>query len=176
MTRSVIRDLYSGRPMARVMSLTFVVFLMIPVCAQFRAAHPLLAPWRYVFIVCGLCRDRLAVALFRLPETLHPEYRLTLSARISPARSAWWLFNRASLCYTLASRSCSAAHCLRRHGAADLWRGISSRELMPSMFALCATSWGSPPSSIPESSSASACAAFLIRRCSSTSPSRARTR
>ena len=30
-TRSVIRDLYSGRQMARVMSLTFVVFLTVPI-------------------------------------------------------------------------------------------------------------------------------------------------
>ena len=32
-TRSVVRDLYSGRQMARVMSLTFVVFLTIPIIA-----------------------------------------------------------------------------------------------------------------------------------------------
>jgi MFS transporter, DHA1 family, multidrug resistance protein len=32
-SRSVIRDLYSGRHMARVMSLTFVVFLMVPILA-----------------------------------------------------------------------------------------------------------------------------------------------
>ena len=32
-TRSVIRDLYSGRQMARVMSLTFMVFLMVPILA-----------------------------------------------------------------------------------------------------------------------------------------------
>jgi DHA1 family bicyclomycin/chloramphenicol resistance-like MFS transporter len=32
-SRSVIRDLYSGRHMARVMSLTFIVFLMVPVLA-----------------------------------------------------------------------------------------------------------------------------------------------
>ena len=32
-TRSVIRDLYSGRHMARVMSLTFMVFLTVPILA-----------------------------------------------------------------------------------------------------------------------------------------------
>ena len=32
-TRSVVRDLYSGRQMARVMSLTFVVFLIVPIIA-----------------------------------------------------------------------------------------------------------------------------------------------
>ena len=42
-TRSVIRDLYSGRQMARVMSLTFMVFLMVPVLAPSLGQFILLA-------------------------------------------------------------------------------------------------------------------------------------
>ena len=54
-TRSVIRDLYSGRHMARVMSLTFVVFLTVPILAPSLGQLILLvAPWRYIFIVCGV--------------------------------------------------------------------------------------------------------------------------
>src|ERR1700689_2038651 len=54
-TRSVIRDLYSGRHMARVMSLTFMVFLTVPVLAPSLGAVILMvAPWRYIFIVCGI--------------------------------------------------------------------------------------------------------------------------
>src|SRR3984885_10931252 len=54
-TRSVIRDLYSGRQMARVMSLTFMVFLTVPILAPSLGALVLLAaPWRYIFIVFGL--------------------------------------------------------------------------------------------------------------------------
>src|SRR6266478_2425901 len=54
-SRSVIRDLYSGRHMARVMSLTFVVFLTVPVLAPGLGQLILmLAPWRYIFIVCGI--------------------------------------------------------------------------------------------------------------------------
>ena len=53
-TRSVIRDLYSGRHMARVMSLTFVVFLTVPILAPSLGQLILLvAPWRYIFVVCG---------------------------------------------------------------------------------------------------------------------------
>src|ERR1700686_4622510 len=54
-SRSVIRDLYSGRYMARVMSLTFMVFLTIPILAPSLGQLILwLAPWRYIFIVCGV--------------------------------------------------------------------------------------------------------------------------
>ena len=54
-TRSVIRDLYSGRQMARVMSLTFMVFLTVPILAPSLGQLILLvAPWRYIFIVCGV--------------------------------------------------------------------------------------------------------------------------
>jgi len=46
-SRSVIRDLYSGRHLARVMSLTFVVFLMVPVVApSLGQLILLLSPWR----------------------------------------------------------------------------------------------------------------------------------
>jgi len=46
-TRSAIRDLYSGRQMARVMSLTFVVFLMVPIIAPSVGQLILLVvPWR----------------------------------------------------------------------------------------------------------------------------------
>src|SRR5271167_3842185 len=80
-TRSVIRDLYSGRQMARVMSLTFVVFLTVPILApSLGQAILAIAPWRYIFIVCGAFASAVWLwALVRLPETLHPEYRMTLT-------------------------------------------------------------------------------------------------
>jgi hypothetical protein len=53
------------------------------------------------------------------------------------------LGNRASLCYTWPDGDVRIHHGLRRHGAADLRRGVSPREvLMPGMFALCATTMG----------------------------------
>src|SRR5271163_4764795 len=54
-TRSVIRDLYSGRQMARVMSLTFMVFLTVTILAPSLGQLVLwAAPWRFIFIVCGI--------------------------------------------------------------------------------------------------------------------------
>ncbi len=72
-TRSVIRDLYSGRTLARVMSLTFVVFLMVPIIApSLGQLILLLAPWRFVFIVFAVFAALVGTwVLLRLPETLH---------------------------------------------------------------------------------------------------------
>src|ERR1700722_3930733 len=73
-SRSVIRDLYSGRPMARVMSLTFIVFLIVPVLAPSPGQMILwLAPWRSIFLIFGA----FAAAVFlwvvlRVPETPAP--------------------------------------------------------------------------------------------------------
>ena len=81
--RSVVRDLYSGRQMARVMSLTFVVFLIVPILAPSLGQLILIAaPWRYIFVVFAVFAAAVASWGFvRLPETLHPEYRLSLTAK-----------------------------------------------------------------------------------------------
>src|SRR6266851_7507578 len=103
-SRSVIRDLYSGRHMARVMSLTFVVFLTVPVLAPSLGQLILLvAPWRAIFIACSVFAAIVWLwALLRLKETLHPEYRLTLTRSHVAGAIRLVLGNRASLCYTLA--------------------------------------------------------------------------
>ena len=94
--RSVVRDLYSGRHMARVMSLTFVVFLTVPILAPSLGQLILaVAPWRYIFIVCGVFASSVWLwALLRLPETLHPEYRMTLTRGHIAGRSRLVLGNR----------------------------------------------------------------------------------
>src|SRR6202166_4797887 len=103
-SRSVIRDLYSGRHMARVMSLPFVVFLTVPVLAPSLGQLILLAaPWRAIFIACSVFASIVWLwALLRLKETLHPEYRLTLTRSHVAGAIRLVLGNRTSLCYTLA--------------------------------------------------------------------------
>jgi DHA1 family bicyclomycin/chloramphenicol resistance-like MFS transporter len=78
-SRSVIRDLYSGRHMARVMSLTFVVFLMVPMLAPSLGQLILLIGAVALHLHrCGVFASIVWVwAMLRLPETLHPEYRMT---------------------------------------------------------------------------------------------------
>jgi MFS transporter, DHA1 family, multidrug resistance protein len=144
-SRSVIRDLYSGRAMARVMSLTFVVFLTVPILApSLGQLILLLAPWRYIFIVCGAfaCIVWIWVSL-RLRETLHAEYRMLLTRSHIAAAARLVLTNRASLCYTLALAlmfgSLMAYVGMVQQIFADVFHRSS---WMPGMFALCAVTMG----------------------------------
>jgi DHA1 family bicyclomycin/chloramphenicol resistance-like MFS transporter len=78
---SVIRDRFSGREMASIMSLVFMVFMALPVVAPGVGQIILLVgTWHYIFLfMVGLAAVIGAWAWFRLPETLHPEYRRQLT-------------------------------------------------------------------------------------------------
>ena len=144
-SRSVIRDLYSGRHMARVMSLTFVVFLTVPVLAPSLGQLILvMAPWRVIFIVCGAYAAIVWLwALLRLKETLHPEYRLTLTRTHIAAAVRLVLGNRTSLCYTLALTVMFGSILAYVGMVAQIFSEVFHRaSLMPIMFALCAVTMG----------------------------------
>ena len=102
---SVVRDRFEGSTMARVMSLVFIVFMIIPVLAPaFGQAVLLFASWRFIFIGLGLYGLAvLAWALIRLPETLHPEYRRSLKPSVIIEGLVMTVRNRRSLGYTIAS-------------------------------------------------------------------------
>lgn len=80
---AMVRDLFEGEAMARIMSLVFMVFMVVPVLAPSIGQLILVfAPWRAIFVALACY----AVVMFawswlRLPETLHPEYRRALSPR-----------------------------------------------------------------------------------------------
>jgi MFS transporter, DHA1 family, multidrug resistance protein len=108
---SIVRDRYSGRTMARVMSLSFLVFLGVPILAPALGQLILtVAPWPWVFgvLAVGGAAFMLWSAL-RLPETLHPENRMPIQVgRIASAfRQA--LTNRQSIGYTLAITAISGS-------------------------------------------------------------------
>ena len=101
---AMVRDLFEGEAMARIMSLVFMVFMVVPVVApSVGQAILLVAPWRAIFwILAGYGLVMLIWAFARLPETLHPEFRRSLDpgmiARAAKAVAA----DRLSLGYTLA--------------------------------------------------------------------------
>lgn len=101
---SMVRDLYSGRAMAEVMSLTFMVFMAIPVIAPGIGQVLLLSgPWATIFIfMAGLASIFGIWAFIRLPETLAPADRrpLTFGAVADGFRLV--LGNRTALMYGLA--------------------------------------------------------------------------
>lgn len=108
---SIVRDRYSGRQMARVMSLSFLVFLGVPILApSVGQAVLLVAPWEAIFGVLAFAGVVLMIwAGLRLPETLHPEDRLPIQAvRILSAFKVV-LTNRISMGYTLAMTAITAA-------------------------------------------------------------------
>lgn len=144
-TRSVVRDLYSGRQMARVMSLTFVVFLTVPILAPSLGQIILLAaPWRFIFVVFAIFAAIVASwGYWRLPETLHPEYRLTLSRKHILGAAKLVLGNRASIFYTLAMMVMFGTIMAYVGMVAQIFADVFHRPaLMPSMFALCAIFMG----------------------------------
>jgi len=144
-TRSVIRDLYSGRQMARVMSLTFMVFLTVPILAPSIGQMILLAaPWRCIFIVCGVFAALVcAWVAVRLPETLHPEYRFTLTRSHIARAARMVIFNRTSLFYTLAMSVMFGGIMAYVGMVQQMFGEVFHRAaLMPTMFALCAATMG----------------------------------
>jgi MFS transporter, DHA1 family, multidrug resistance protein len=144
-TRSVVRDLYSGRQMARVMSLTFMVFLMVPILAPSLGQLILLvAPWRFIFVVFAAFAAIVATwGFLRLPETLHPEYRLTLNRTHIVRAAKLVLGTRASICYTLAMMVLFATIMAYVGMVQQIFSEVFHRpNLMPSMFALCAIFMG----------------------------------
>jgi DHA1 family bicyclomycin/chloramphenicol resistance-like MFS transporter len=101
---AMVRDLFEGEEMAQVMSLTFMVFMVMPVLApSIGQAILLVAPWRAIFVVLavyGLLM--LGWAMLRLPETLRDEHRRTLKWRDIAAATWSTLKEPQSRGYTLA--------------------------------------------------------------------------
>ena len=102
---SIVRDCYSGRQMARVMSLSYIMFLAVPIVApSLGQLIMLLAPWQGIFMFLATFGGSVAIwAALRLPETLRAEDRHPISIPALAAAVKLALTNRYSLGYTLAS-------------------------------------------------------------------------
>lgn len=80
---AIVRDLYSGRDMARIMSFAMVVFTLIPAIAPLAGAGIIqLIGWRGIFLafIVFAVASNLWLGL-RQPETLPPESRRPFNAR-----------------------------------------------------------------------------------------------
>ena len=102
---SVVRDTHSGRGMAATMSLVMMVFMVVPVFAPMLGQVVILfGNWHLIFIFMAFVSLIVgAWALFRLPETLHEEYRRPLTVKSISQAFAIVLSNRIALYYTLAT-------------------------------------------------------------------------
>ncbi|MEG3175899.1 multidrug effflux MFS transporter [Sphingomonas sp. RB3P16] len=104
-TIALIRDCFSGRAMAQVTSLAFMVFMAVPIIApSLGQAILLLGSWRLIFeLIAAVSAVCLIWFALRMPETLKPENRAPLSIRGMLAGWRTTLSDRFSVGYTLAA-------------------------------------------------------------------------
>lgn len=101
---AMVRDLFEAEAMARVMSLVFMTFMLVPVLAPNVGQLILLfASWRAIFIVLAVYSAVMVIwPSVRLPETLHPEFRRPLKWHAMGEAILQTVRERQSLGYTLA--------------------------------------------------------------------------
>lgn len=144
-SRSIVRDRYSGARMARVMSMIFIVFLTVPILAPSIGQLLLLfVSWRGIFATLALFGTCVAtwVAL-RLPETLEPERRRPLSAA-HLSQAAWFVFSEpTSILYTLAMTTMFGSLLAYVSTVPQIFAGaFHAPRLMAGTFAFCAGTMG----------------------------------
>lgn len=104
-TMALVRDRYSGRAMARVMSFVMTVFILAPMVApSLGQAVLFVASWRGIFI--GYILIALVTAAWlalRIPETLSPEDRAPFSIRRITSATLEIVKNHTALGYTISA-------------------------------------------------------------------------
>ncbi len=104
MATAVIRDSYQGPALARAMSITTAVFLLVPIMApSIGTVIITLFNWRAVFWFCLAFVALMSVWSARLTETLAPEHVKPLHWRSITGNYAEILRTRVSMLYTLAT-------------------------------------------------------------------------
>ncbi len=109
--QSAVRDRFSGRAMAEVSSLVFMVFMAVPIVApSVGQVLLLIGPWQTIFVFMGVLAGIIGLwAYLRLPETLKPENQrpLSVGAVIDGFRIVFT--NRMALSYSIANTVTLAA-------------------------------------------------------------------
>lgn len=102
---SIVRDRFAGRTMAKVMSLTFIVFLLAPIIAPSMGQAILwVAPWPWIFGALAAVGGVILIwSALRLPETLKPEDRTPISVSAIGNAFRIALTTRMAVGYMLAS-------------------------------------------------------------------------
>jgi DHA1 family bicyclomycin/chloramphenicol resistance-like MFS transporter len=140
-SRSIVRDRYSGPTMARVMSTIFIVFLMVPILAPSVGQLLLsIASWRGIFVFLALYSSAVIcwIAL-RLPETLTPERRRPLSAQHLLEAFVFVLSEPTSILYTLAMTAMFGSLLAFVSTLPQIFVGaFHAPQLMAGTFAICA--------------------------------------
>ena len=103
---AIIRDRVGGDRMARMMSLIFVIFLLVPAIAPSigQGVIELFGDWRRIFVVMAVAGVAMTAWVhFRLPETLHAEDRQEIRLRPIVRNMTHAVTLRETIGYTLGS-------------------------------------------------------------------------
>lgn len=102
---AIVRDLYEGDNMARLMSTIAAVFITVPVFApSIGQAILLVGSWRLIFVALAVVGGLATVwVYFRLPETLDENHRQQVIVPVIARNMMLALINRQSIGYVLGS-------------------------------------------------------------------------
>jgi DHA1 family bicyclomycin/chloramphenicol resistance-like MFS transporter len=139
---SIVRDRFAGREMARVMSLTSIVFMGAPILApSIGQAVLMLADWPWFFGLLAALGGLVALwSRLRLRETLHPEDRLPIQpARIFGSfRTA--ISDRTAISYTFAQTFLFGGMLGFINSSQQVFAdAFHAARLFPVVFAICAS-------------------------------------
>jgi len=138
---AIVRDLYEGRAMARIVSLIMTVFMLVPMIAPLIGQQvEFIGGWRAIFIVyIALAVGCVVLHFTMLPETLAPENVKPLSLRPLARAFAEVLTTRATMLYTLASASIFSAFTAMLASAQMVYEELFELgDLFPAVFAAMA--------------------------------------
>ncbi|MEZ5774214.1 MAG: multidrug effflux MFS transporter [Hyphomicrobiaceae bacterium] len=142
---AVVRDLFEGRAMARILSLVMTVFIVVPALAPALGQGVMLVSgWRTIFVALfGYALVCWVWFALRLPETLRPERRAPLTlARIGRAIRET-VTTPVAAAYTFAGGLVFGAFVGYLSSAPQIFEDIYGLgHLFPAAFAACALSLG----------------------------------
>ena len=100
---AVVRDRFEGDDMSKTMSSLMAIFILVPIFAPaLGAAVLVVAPWRWLFVLCAVWACAIAIWVRRLPETLAPEHRIPdLRFHRVVTATKFVLSNRTALLYAV---------------------------------------------------------------------------
>jgi DHA1 family bicyclomycin/chloramphenicol resistance-like MFS transporter len=99
---AMVRDVYEGVEMARLMSFVMTVFMIVPIVApSFGALLIAVLPWQSVLFFPAIAGTLVAYLCWRMPETLPPERRRALGVRDLRGAAGIVVRNRRTMAFTL---------------------------------------------------------------------------
>jgi DHA1 family bicyclomycin/chloramphenicol resistance-like MFS transporter len=142
---ALVRDRYEGRAMARVMSFTMTVFILVPMIApSLGQAILLFSGWRSIFIsFVVMALITLIWFAIRMPETLAPENRAPFSLRRIVDATLEIIKIRTALGYTISAGLISGAFIGYLNSSQQIFQEqYALGEFFPLIFAIISLSVG----------------------------------